>query len=63
MPATVRAMRFSSVLADLALWLWIRFLRKEAMSPVELWLVVPGGGTLFLIAQMSQNSMPQGTLS
>ena len=28
--------------ADLALWFWIRFLRKEAMSQVVLWSVVSG---------------------
>ena len=33
---------FSGFRADLALWLCIRFLRKEAMSQVVLWSVVTG---------------------
>ena len=33
MDIVFKAMRFSSVLADLAFRLWIRFLRKEAMYP------------------------------
>ena len=40
-PATVHAMRFSSVLADLAMWLWIGLLRKEAEWQVVLLWVAP----------------------
>ena len=48
---------FSGLRADLALWLWIRFLRKAGMSQVAPGLVAPivAGLDRLLIAKMGQD--------
>ena len=44
MPRGFQLLPHAGILADLALWLWIRSLRIESMFQVVLWAEVPAAG-------------------
>jgi hypothetical protein len=53
-------MRFSSVLADLAMWLWIGLLRKEAeWQVVLLWVAPSVAGEGKVLARFSPTVTPE----